>query len=503
MLRRLQEERGASMILALIVTMIVVTLSIVIVNQSIHATNSSGLDRRRTIAVSASEAGVDDYYHYLNDLYRAGTLTLGSVNCTRTGTVTSGPNEATWSASVTFYVPSGTTYTETSCPPPTGIVPAAAKIRSIGRSPTASLLRTMESFVRLTPQYGGFNQALLATTPTTIANKVTLNGLEGDDADVLVTCPTPPCSLTLTNNQNIAGNLYVSGSLTMSNGVSVGASAWTTGDIAMSNGATVAGDAISSHGSISVTTPASVAGAAQAAGTVNDKARVGSWTEGAVLQDPPTSPFPHVTFDSTQQAEWTAQGYQITQYTDCDSAKTALKSFSPSTPEQNRVVWINTLIPCELSFGTSDGTIYVPGNLAIVTTGSIRFNNQVSFQAVYSNSNKLAKTGADAQLFLIDMYRTGLICGGTSSPFSPGPYDITTSNNTNFLNVSSSPILAVSIYSPCAVHLSNTNTFNGQVMAKTLDIRNQLTINYQPVLIPGVAQVTGFKEDPVYKREVG
>src|SRR4029453_4601224 len=68
MLRRLQEERGASMILALIVTMIVVCLGIVIVNQSIHATNSSGLDRRRMIAVSASEAGVDDYYHYLNDL---------------------------------------------------------------------------------------------------------------------------------------------------------------------------------------------------------------------------------------------------------------------------------------------------------------------------------------------------------------------------------------------------------------------------------------------------
>jgi hypothetical protein len=68
--------------------------------------------------------------------------------------------------------------------------------------------------------------------------------------------------------------------------------------------------------------------------------------------------------------------------------------------------------------------------------------------------------------------------------------------------VTSSPILAVSIYSPCAVHLSNANTFNGQVMAKTLDIRNQLTINYQPVLIPGAAQVTGFKEDPVYKREV-
>jgi Tfp pilus assembly protein PilX len=501
MLTRLRDERGAAMILALIVTMVVITLSIVIVNQSIHAANTSGFDRRRTIAVSAAEAGVDDYYHYLNDLSHAGA-TLSTVNCTRTGSVTTGPNEASWTASLTFYTGSGSTYTETTCPPPTGIVPAAAKISSVGQSPTETLLRNMESFVRLIPQYGGFNQALLATSPTTIGNKVTLNGLEGNDGDVVVTCPSPPCSLTLTNNQNIAGNLYVSGTLSMSNSVSVGGDAWTTGSITMTTGATVGGDATSSQGSISVTAPASVAGAARAAGTVNDKARVGSWAENTILQDPPTWPFPQVTFDSTQRASWTALGYQINQYSDCPSAKTFLKSFTAATPAKDYVVWINSLLPCELSFGTSDGTIYVPGNLAIVTTGSIRFNNNVTFKAVHPNGPRLAETGADAQLFLISTYRTGLICGGSSSPFVPGLYDITTSNNTNFLNVTSSPILAVSMYSPCAVHLSNANAFNGQVMAKTLDIRNQLTINYQPVLIPGAAQVTGFKEDPVYKREV-
>jgi hypothetical protein len=388
-------------------------------------------------------------------------------------------------------------------------VPAAAKISSVGQSPTETLLRNMESFVRLIPQYGGFNQALLATSPTTIGNKVTLNGLEGNDGDVVVTCPSPPCSLTLTNNQNVAGNLYVSGTLSMSNAVSVGGDAWTTGSITMTTGATVGGDATSSQGSISVTAPASVAGAAKGAGTVNDKARVGSWVENAILQDPPTWPFPRVTFDATQQAAWQAQGFQIIPFPTCTGVGSALSWITTVLPTvgtniygtKDYVVYINSATPCTLTF-SNNTTINMPGSLAIVSTGGITTQGRVDFKAVTSNENRLATTGADAQLFLIDIYREGLVCGGTSTPFAPGPYDITTSNNTNFLNVTSSPVLAVSIYSPCAVHLSNANTFNGQVMAKTLDIRNQLTINYQPVLIPGAAQVTGFKEDPVYKREV-
>jgi hypothetical protein len=497
------------MILALIVTMIVLGLSIVIINQSIHAADSSALDRRRTIAVSAAEAGVDDYYHYLSDIYAAGA-TLSTMNCTRTGSVTSGPNQATWNASVTMYTASGSTYTPTTCPPPSGIVPAAARITSTGQSPTTTLLRKMQSFVRLTPQYGGFNQALLAMTSTAVSNKVTLNGLEGDDADVIMNCPSPPCSLSLTNNQSISGNLYVSGSVSMTNSVDVGGDVWSTGNISMTTGATVNGDAKSSQGSISVTNPAYVSGNALAAGTVTSTAQVGGTSSpNAVLDDPVTWSLPQVTFDATQQAKWQAQGFQIMTFTTCTGVGGALPWITTVLPTlgtniygtNDYVVYINSVAPCDLPF-SNNTTINMPGSLAIVTTGSITTQGQVTFQAVNANANRLAATGADAQLFLIDIYRTGLTCAGTTSPFAPGPYDLTMSNNTNFLNVSSPPILAVSMYSPCAVHLSNQNSFNGQVLAKTLDIRNQVTINYQPVLIPGVAQVTGFKEDPVYKREV-
>jgi hypothetical protein len=156
------------------------------------------------------------------------------------------------------------------------------------------------------------------------------------------------------------------------------------------------------------------------------------------------------------------------------------------------VVRINAI--CPLAF-TNNDWVNLPGSLAIITNGSISMSQKVVFEAKNPNATRLAATGADAQLFLIDVYRTGLLCLG-------GLFDVTTSNNTDFLNVSQSPILSVSMYSPCAVNLSNQSNFNGQVLSNTLNVQNQFTMNYQPVLVPGVAQVTGFKQDVQFKREI-
>jgi hypothetical protein len=500
MLIRVREERGAAMILALLVTVVVLALSIVIVNLAIHSSTSSAYDRRRTIAVAAAEAGVDDYYRYLADFRTVSSgTTLTSIDCARTGSVTTGPNQGQWTSTLTLYSYSGGVYTPMSCPPLANVVPAGARITSVGRSPSNSLLRKMESFVRISPVYGGFNAAMLATTPTTIGNKVTINGLEGNDGDIVVSCPSPPCSLSLSNNQAIAGNLYVNGSLSMTNSVHVLGDVWTTGSVTMSTGATVDGNVSSSQGSISVSNPALVGGNASAAGTVGDTSRIeGLSSPGTALDDPPTTPLPQITFNATQQAAWQAQGYKINTYFDCTSAYNFIRNIpttpDPSTGTMDYVVYINSAVPCALNFGNLTN-ITLPGNLAIITTGSISMSQQVNWQALNTNDTKLAQTGADAQLFLIDVYRTGLLCTG-------GLYDITTSNNTNFLNVSQRPILAVSMYSPCSVNLSNQNNFNGQVLSNTLNVQNQITMNYQPVLVPGISQVTGFKQDVQFKREI-
>src|SRR6185436_8629407 len=58
MLTRLRdEERGMAMVIALIVSMVLLTLATVIVAQSVHDAESSGMDRRRLQSVNAAEAG--------------------------------------------------------------------------------------------------------------------------------------------------------------------------------------------------------------------------------------------------------------------------------------------------------------------------------------------------------------------------------------------------------------------------------------------------------------
>jgi hypothetical protein len=49
--------------------------------------------------------------------------------------------------------------------------------------------------------------------------------------------------------------------------------------------------------------------------------------------------------------------------------------------------------------------------------------------------------------------------------------------------------------------MSNQNAFYGQVVAGTVVIGNNWSMNYRPIVIPG-ALVTGFTEDVAYIREM-
>ena len=75
-------------------------------------------------------------------------------------------------------------------------------------------------------------------------------------------------------------------------------------------------------------------------------------------------------------------------------------------------------------------------------------------------------------------------------------YIISTGNLSRFTNAS------VLFYSPCTVALNNLNGFTGQVLGDTVEIKNNFTLNYQPVLVPGLDNVQGFNQKVVYIREV-
>ena len=59
----------------------------------------------------------------------------------------------------------------------------------------------------------------------------------------------------------------------------------------------------------------------------------------------------------------------------------------------------------------------------------------------------------------------------------------------------------VSFYTPCKATLSNTTSFSGQVLAKDVTIGNNFKMAYEPVLVPGITGITGFKQDISYIHE--
>ena len=272
------------MVLALTVTFVVLLLSLYVVRLAIHDVNQSGYDRRRLLSVSASEAGVNDYYAYLSELLRGGEQnTLSTIKCSLQAGVSTGPNVATYDATIQFYNAAGGAV---ACPPPSGAAPAAVKITSTGQAPTG-LPRVMESYSQLSPVYGGTRAALLSGGNTTLSNRLTLNGFDGSDADAYFNG-----NLSITNNQSFSGSLYVQGSVSIGNSSSIDGTLWALNGITMSQGV-VNGDAYSTTGWISISNPAVIYGDAKAKTTVANTSQVkgGSYPNTNGIAQPPL-PYP-------------------------------------------------------------------------------------------------------------------------------------------------------------------------------------------------------------------
>jgi hypothetical protein len=260
----------------------------------------------------------------------------------------------------------------------------------------------------------------------------------------------------------------------------------------MSTGATVGGDVTSSTGNISVSNPAKIQGDATAAGTVGSASQIsGLVTPGYAQDPPPGQALPQITFSAAEQQEWTNAGYVTVPFTGigtlpCTLAKTFIANVASGLePANNYVVRIiSTGTPCKLTFANNTTTT-VRGNLAIITDGAIEMQQKNVWQAA----------GGDRKLFFISLYRSGLDC-------STGNYNVTTSNNTDFLNSAGTDLLDVFFYSPCTVSLANQNAFRGQVFGQTVNITNQVNMTFVPTVVPGVTQIVGFRQDPAYVREV-
>ena len=479
MLMRLRdEERGVAMVMALAVAFVVLLLTTVVVAQSIHSLDSSGYDRERLLSINAAEAGTNQWYAYLQST-PALSMAADAGCSASTGllsiaqTVQSGPSAAAFNAVGTFYTSDGVTtmscktFTDTN-------YPSFVKVRSTGTI-NGSPNRTLETYVRLTPNYGGFGAAILAVNGTTITNSFTINGNSGNDGDMYFLNG----NFRVTNSMTLSGNIYVpNGTAQIENTSTVKGNVWANGTVTLQNTATIQGDALSSTGSIT------------GSGTINDDATAagsvvttnltigGIVTQGVTMPAVPTQTFPQIT---SSTSAWISSGYTLvdlstsTGATLCAKARDWIKNRWSTSGITNALIRIDTT--CTFS-NTNNDTFSILGNLAILSDGGFNLTQQ---------SNWNGTTGTIKNIHFISVYSAA--CGGTTK-------DITVSNNTNF-----NAYTNVSFYTPCLATMSNQNAFAGQVLSKDISLGNNYKMTYKPVLVPGITGVTGFKQDISYIHE--
>jgi Tfp pilus assembly protein PilX len=462
------EERGMAMVIALLVSLVIVTLSVFIVQLSLHNSTQSAYDRNRVTSVSAAEAGIDNMWATLQST-GPGTLPCSSP---ATGTVSSSPATGSYSVSATYYDSSGTAMT---CPLSSTAQPAAVELVSTGTA-AGSAARKMQSYATLSPIFTGLNAAIISQTGTSFSNSFTLNGNGSDNADIYINSG----NLDVSNLPAIHGSVYVpTGTYTQANNSIVYGSVWSNGALSINSPATMTGNGTSSTSTMS------------GSGTINGSGTAGSTIAGSLTIGgtkspnspqgaPPSMPIPPACWTTSgsctgQSGSWTSSpnNYTVHTDTDCTAARTYLETGTLTGPLVERIT-----STCNLNIANNDA-INFTGNLAIFTDGSITMNNMNNWNGT-SGSN----------LYFIVNYRSGLTCGSF-----PGSYDITTSNNSNFNNVQ------VAFYTPCTVNIANQNAFSGQILGNTVNISNNATINFKPTLIPGTGNITGFTQSIVYLRE--
>jgi hypothetical protein len=479
MLRRLrEEERGIAMILSISVAFVVLILSTVVVAQSIHSLDASGYDRERLLSINAAEAGTNHWYAYLQTTPSLSMAVdpgcdAGTGQLTIADVVQSGPSAAAFDSVGTFYAADGTTEMNCSAFSDTNY-PAFARVESTGTINGAPA-RTIETFVRLTPNFGGFGAAILAVNSPDFQGNFTVNGNSGNDGDVYVLNG----DLNIQNSMTVYGNLYIPfGAAVLDNSALVKGNLWARDDVDLENPATVEGATLSSEGDIFGS--GFINDDATAAGDVDDSNLTigGTITEFVSMPDVPTQEFPVIT---SSTAAWLTAGYTLvdlstaTGATKCEQANDWIRNRWASSGVTNALIRIDETC----TFTTDNNATYtVRGNLGILSDGGFNLRLRSTWNGT---------TGSVKNVHFISVYTA--TCSGTTK-------DITVSNNTTFNSLTN-----VSFYTPCKATMNNQNSFSGQVLAKDVTIGNLFKVAYKPVLVPGITGVTGFKQDISYIHE--
>jgi Tfp pilus assembly protein PilX len=494
LIRLKRDERGVALITALMVTFVIAALALMVVQLSMHNVDQSNYDRKRVQSVNASEAGVD---YTWNTIEQSNPATLAAnYNTTThvgtyTGTLGTGPGTASFTSTVKYYDTNGTLMTTA---PTQNVYPANALITSVGTT-NGTVNRTVQSYVKLTPIRQAIQSAVLinGSGTTSFGNNFTINGDQGTDADIHIEYG----NLSISNQPNIYGNVYVSGTncttanattcgtLSVANNNVIHGNAWSWGSMTLqqNNQSTVLGNAQSSAANIAGS--GVIGGNATAATTIASSLHVSGskYPTSPTSQHPPAVTFPNVCWDTVGtscngvSSEYASAGYTIVTYSGATACTDAQNALTSTHYTANTVVRIAAT--CDITIGNNK-TVTFDKNLVVFTNGGVVMQQQNNWNG--QNNNTLA-------------FITGYQSGMTTS-CSSNSYNITTSNYSNFNNV------YVSFYTPCTLTIANLNSFSGQILGGDVNLSGNFTLNYKPVLLPGLGKIVGFQQDVVYEREV-
>ncbi len=473
LVRQRSRDRGSALLIAVLVTSVCLSLTLVGVHLAVSSSRSSGVDRQRVLAVNAAEAGVDSAY---TAIQAAGV----NLPCAlASGDVHAAPDTASYTTAVTYFDASGAKLN--TCPP---VGPVQALIRSTATTNTlggsgSKPTRVMEALVNLTAQSTiGLNKAIFADGPLTQSVAVQVVGNSGANADIYSNGDIV-CGVAM----NVRGSVESQGAISTGTSCNVAGNLWAGGSVTSGVSSVVAGFVKAGTGTISQSVASVVTGNLYAGSTISYAGcLIGKCFPNNSPGPPPRLAFPVIRSDAATMAAWTASapgpGYTLYDDNACGGLESRIVNVyaKKGTP-----TLLRTTCPISFSVGSA---IVLSNDLAIFAKGGI--NAGVS-SSLKSNS----ATRRDVHWIV---------------PYDAATATCSSPSISTGVAFSVDPTVWMFVYSPCNLDFNVAGGINGQVYGgSTVTSSVALTLNFQTVPTYGVdptsLPATGYNTSVVYKRE--
>jgi len=425
---RRRDERGMTIVLALVVCLVVFTLGATWVGISMHQVDGSGRDKLREAARNAAEAGLNEAMSRLS----ADASWTGETGRTLPG--------AEFEVSVLA----------TSVDPDDPGRYIVAKGYAPSKASPLRVAKRLEQQIELLPT-SSFSYALFSA-PGGVGgvNKPTITGDIYSATDV-----------SLSNYATVTGSVTSLGNVTTSNNTSIAGDVRAAGNVTLDNAQTTVMGNVYAGGNVSIT--GHVKGSVQAGGTITlgPSGKVdGSVSANSPPPPPAAQTLPTFTWDPANYPTQT-----VTTYTD---ANAFANYWQPNMNALHNVHYVrcpSNGVNCAVSFGNSPpGKLNLTGDMTIVAEGPITISKDIS-------------SSVPVTLTIVSL------CG---APTPPGQNPCSGPGITMTGQVTVPDNVKLVLFAPYAgVRFKNLKHFSGTVYASSIQLDQQFQLTFQPVQVPG------------------